>query len=67
MVKIFYFQQFPIFLCLEDPSFCSTVKEKKRWYNHFTIPILISTTVNSLGVFGVLIATKANWIGKYIW
>ena len=40
----------------------STIEEKmkKPWYNHFMIPILISTAVNSLGVFGILVAANVN-------
>jgi hypothetical protein len=35
-------------------------KTKKQWYNHFVIPLLISTTVNSLGVFGILLGGNIN-------
>lgn len=34
----------------------SQSKEKiKKWYDHFMIPLLISTAVNSLGIFGILL------------
>lgn len=42
----------------------SQSKEKtKKWYDHFMIPLLISTAVNTLGIFGILLGgnTILDW------